>query len=287
MTYRDLYYHSQEGLRLYARDYGDRAATTTPVVCLPGLTRNSKDFVPIAEHLSASRRVLCPDLRGRGKSEYAESWTAYTPQLELADTLALMAATGVHEPIILGTSRGGLIAMHMATQRPAAIKAVILNDIGPELDPKGIRRIMGYAGKMEAPPSWDVAAIQLRQMNEHYFPNLTAEQWRTFSARTFAEADGKPAMDYDPKIGTGLRRAAMITRGKVPPAWPLFRALAHVPVLVVRGENSDLLSKETVARMEAEHPGLRTVTAKDRGHAPFLDEPEVVAAIDTFVADVG
>ncbi len=284
MTFQDIYYYSQEGLKLYARDYGSRTSKKTPILCLPGLTRNSKDFADLAERLSGDRRVICPDFRGRGKSEYAKGWTDYTPLNEMRDTLDLMAAAGVNHAIIVGTSRGGLVAMNMALHRPTAIKGIVMNDIGPEVAKSGIDRIMGYAGKMEVPPTWEDAAITIRQMNERYFPNMPGEKWHAFAHMTFRDEDGKPAMDYDAAIGTGLRRAAKLMRGNIPTMWKEFRALSHVPVLLVRGENSDLLSTATAERMATEHPGLSLTTAKDRGHAPFLDEPEVTDAIDTFLA---
>ncbi len=286
MNYRDIYYYSQEGLKLYARDYGARASSKTPILCLPGLTRNSKDFAELAEHLSSDRRVLCPDFRGRGKSEYARSWTDYTPTNEMRDTLDLMAVAGVNHAIIVGTSRGGLVAMTMALHRPTAIKGVIMNDVGPEVDTTGITRILGYAGKMEAPASWEQAAITIRQMNERHFPNMPGENWHAFARMTFRDENGKPALDYDAAIGTGLRRAAKLTRGNIPTMWKEFGALSHIPLLLVRGENSDLLSASTAARMGAEHPDMTLVTAKDRGHAPFLNEPEVTVAIDKFLADL-
>ncbi len=284
MTFQDIHYYSQEGLKLYARDYGSRSSPKTPILCLPGLTRNSKDFADLAERLSSDRRVICPDFRGRGKSEYAKGWTDYTPLNEMRDTLDLMAAAGVNHAIIIGTSRGGLVAMNMALHRPTALKGVVMNDIGPEVDKTGIERIMGYAGKMEVPPTWEDAAIAIRQMNERYFPNMPGEKWHAFARMTFRDDGGKPAMDYDAAIGTGLRRAAKLMRGNIPTMWKEFKALSHVPVLLVRGENSDLLSTATAEKMATEHSNLTLVTAKDRGHAPFLDEPEVTAAIDTFLA---
>ncbi|AWZ00829.1 2-(acetamidomethylene)succinate hydrolase [Rhodobiaceae bacterium] len=284
MTFQDIHYYSQEGLKLYARDYGSRSSPKTPILCLPGLTRNSKDFADLAERLSRDRRVICPDFRGRGKSEYAKGWTDYTPLNEMRDTLDLMAAAGVNHAIIVGTSRGGLVAMNMALHRPTAIKGVVMNDIGPEVDKTGIERIMGYAGKMNVPPTWEDAAIAIRQMNERYFPNMPGEKWHAFARMTFRDDGGKPAMDYDAAIGTGLRRAAKLMRGNIPTMWKEFKALSHVPVLLVRGENSDLLSTATAEKMATEHSNLTLVTAKDRGHAPFLDEPEVTAAIDTFLA---
>lgn len=284
MTFQDIHYYSQEGLKLYARDYGSRSSPKTSILCLPGLTRNSKDFANLAERLSSDRRVICPDFRGRGRSEYAKGWTGYTPLNEMRDTLDLMAAAGVNHTIIVGTSRGGLVAMNMALHRPTAIKGVVMNDIGPQVDKTGIERIMGYAGKMEVPPTWEDAAITIRQMNERYFPNMPGKKWHDFARMTFRDEGGKPAMDYDAAIGTGLRRAAKLMRGNIPTMWKEFKALSHVPVLLVRGENSDLLSTATAEKMAAEHPDLTLATAKDRGHAPFLDEPEVTAAIDVFLA---
>lgn len=282
--YRDLFYTSQDGLKLYARDYGERTAPGTPVICLPGLTRNSKDFEPLAEHLSARHRVLCPDFRGRGRSEYCDNWADYTPVHEMMDTLDLMGAAGIGHAIFIGTSRGGIVIMALAAFRPNVIKAAILNDVGPEVDMKGIARIAGYVGVMEKPATWDEAAVKLRVMNEREFPNLTSDEWRTFARRTFAEEHGAPKFDYDPKIGTAMRKGLEASKGEVPTMWPQFGALAQMPLLVVRGENSDLLSADIVERMKGAHPAMKSVTAKDRGHAPFLDEPEVLAAIDDFIA---
>ncbi len=284
MNYRDFYFTSQEGLRLYARDYGSRGSKKTPILCLPGLTRNSKDFASLAEHLSSDRRVLCPDFRGRGKSDYAPGWTSYTTIAEMRDTFDLMAAAGVEHAILIGTSRGGMVAMTMGAHRPTAIKAVVMNDVGPEIDMAGVTRIMGYAGKMTAPLSWNEAATTLRQMNDRHFPNMPGEKWHAFAHMTFKDEDGHPAMDYDPAIGVGLRRAAKLMRGNMPTMWKEFNTLTHIPLLLVRGENSDLLTRETVDKMCEAHSGMSTVTAKDRGHAPFLDEPEVIRAIDTFIS---
>jgi len=284
MSFHDFYFTSQEGLRLYARDYGSRASKKTPILCLPGLTRNSKDFAALAEHLSTDRRVLCPDFRGRGKSDYAPGWTDYTPIAEMRDTFDLMAAAGIEHAILIGTSRGGVVAMNMGAHRPTAIKAVVMNDVGPEVDMAGITRIIGYAGKMEAPPNWDEAATALRQMNDRYFPNMPGEKWHAFAHMTFKDEEGCPAMDYDPAIGVGLRRAAKLLRGNIPTMWKEFNTLTNIPLLLVRGENSDLLSKKTVEKMQSAHPTMELVTAKDRGHAPFLDEPEVITAIDGFLS---
>ena len=287
VSHRELFYTSQDGLKLYARDYGERTAPGMPVICLPGLTRNSKDFEPLAEHLSARHRVLCPDFRGRGRSQYCDNWADYTPVHEMMDTLDLMGAAGIGHAIFVGTSRGGIVTMALAAFRPNVIKAAILNDVGPEVDMKGITRIAGYVGVMDPPATWDEAAVKLRVMNEREFPNLSGEQWRIFARRTFAEEHGAPKLDYDPKIGTAMRKGLEASKGEVPSMWPQFGSLAQMPLLVVRGENSDLLSPGIVERMQEAHPAMKSVTAKDRGHAPFLDEPEVLAAIDGFIAAEG
>ena len=280
---REIFYTSQDGLRLFARDYGNRLSRLTPVICLPGLTRNSKDFEALAKHLSATRRVLCPDLRGRGRSQYCDNWTDYTPQNEMLDIFDLMASVSIRHAIFIGTSRGGIITMLMAAQRPNVVRGAILNDIGPEVEMDGLKRIATYAGVMETPAIWTEAAFKLRMMNEREFPTLSGDDWYDQARRTYAEEAGAPKMDYDTKIGIGLRKGLEATSGPAPDMWPQFKALGHVPALVIRGENSDILSAKTVARMAREHQNLAQVTVKDRGHVPFLDEPEAMAAIDAFL----
>ncbi|HEX7775164.1 MAG TPA: alpha/beta hydrolase [Parvibaculum sp.] len=285
--YREVFYTTQDGLRLFAKDFGPRGSKPTPVICLPGLTRNSKDFDELATHLSASRRVICPDLRGRGRSQYCDGWADYTPQTEMLDVFDLMGALGLHQAAFIGTSRGGIIAMLMAAQRPNAIRAATLVDIGPEVALDGLKRIASYAGVMEAPESWTEAAFKLRMMNERDFPTLTGDDWYVQARRTFAERDGAPKLDYDPKIGVGLRKGLEAANGSAPPPmWPQFKALSHVPLLTIRGENSDILSAETLRRMGKEHPKFSSVTVKDRGHVPFLDEPEALAALDAFFSGI-
>ncbi len=281
---RDIFYTSQDGLRLYARDYGQRTAKAPPVICLPGLTRNSKDFDTLARHLARKHRVLCPDLRGRGRSQNCEKWTDYTPQAEMMDILDLMGATGIHQAIFVGTSRGGIITMLMAAHRPNALYGAVLNDIGPEISFNGLKRIASYVGIMETPPSWTEAAFKLRLMNEREFPTLTGDDWYDQARRTFAEEAGAPKADYDPKIGIGLRKGLDAAKGAMPTMWAQFKALSHVPLLVIRGENSDILTAETVERMGREHSQLAHVTVKDRGHVPFLNEPEALSAIDAYLA---
>lgn len=283
MPFRELFYTSQDGLRLFARDYGSRTSKRAPVICLPGLTRNSKDFAALAERLSTSRRVLCPDLRGRGRSEYCRNAADYTPANEALDIFDLMGAAGIHRAVFIGTSRGGIVTMLMAAQRPNAVQGAVLNDIGPEVEIAGLKRIAGYVGVGDAPASWTEAAFRLRMMNEREFPALTNEEWYAFAHRTYAEENGAPKFDYDARIGALLRKTLEAAKGEIPDMWAQFNVLTAVAVLVTRGENSDILSAETARRMEMRHRKLQCVTVKDRGHAPFLDEPEALAAIDAFL----
>jgi pimeloyl-ACP methyl ester carboxylesterase len=283
-SWRDHFYTSQDGLRLYAREYGNRLASSPPVICLPGLTRNSKDFDALATRLSSTHHILCPDLRGRGRSQYCDNWTDYTPHAEMLDTLDLMASCGIRHAIFIGTSRGGIITMLMAAQRPNVVRGAILNDIGPEIEFNGLKRIASYAGIGEAPANWTEAAFKLRLMNEREFPNLTGDEWYDYARRTYAEEAGVPKNDYDNKIGLALRKGLNAANGVMPAMWPQFKALGHVPTLVLRGENSDILSSETIVRMAKQHPKFKRMIIRNRGHVPFLDEPEAIMAIDAFLA---
>ena len=284
MPYREIFYTTQDGLRLFAREYGARGSKGAPVICLPGLTRNSKDFDALATRLSAKRRVLCPDFRGRGRSQYCKNAADYSPANEALDMFDLMGAAGMHSAVFIGTSRGGIVTMLMAAQRPNAVRGAIFNDIGPEIEMAGLRRIAGYVTVSEPPPGWTEAAFRLRMANEREFPTLTSDDWYAMARRTFAEDQGLPKIDYDIRIGHLLAKAIEGTKGGLPDMWSQFNVLKAVPMLVLRGENSDVLSSETMARMEARHPGLAAVTVRDRGHVPFLDEPEALGAIDAFLA---
>lgn len=286
MSYREIFYTSQDGLRLFARDYGERTSPRTTVLCLPGLTRNSKDFEALATHLAQERRVICADFRGRGRSQYCENPADYTPLHEMQDTLDLMTASGVSNAVFIGTSRGGLVTMLLGAYRPTAIQGVILNDVGPQLEVAGLKRIAGYVANGEAPATWDEAAIRVRMLNEREFPTVTGEAWRAYSRRTYAEEIGQPKIDYDIRIGQAMRKLVE-SNAALPTMWPQWAALSRVPALVIRGENSDLLSPETLARMAETHPRMTPLTIKDRGHAPFLDEPEALVAIDSFFAENG
>lgn len=274
-----------DGLRLHARVHGGHAGPATPVVCLPGLTRNGSDFDDLARALASDpaqpRRVVAIDLRGRGLSGHDRNPARYSLPVELADVLAVMTALDVSPAVIVGTSRGGLIAMLMAAARPTAIAGVVLNDIGPVIEPKGLIRIKGYAGKLPQPKNHDDAADILRRLMSAQFPNLSAEDWRVYVRRTFIENGGRLAPAYDVRLSETLRAVSPDT--SPPPLWPQFDALARLPVMVVHGALSDILSAATVARMAARHPGLEVLTVADQGHAPLLTDSVSIDAIAAFV----
>ena len=283
--WRDLYYASFDDLRLHVRHYPVADAKARPVVCLPGLTRNARDFHYLASYLShhpqRPRAVYCVDYRGRGGSQYDRDWHNYTPFIELIDTLDFMTLQDLHEAAIVGTSRGGIITMMMAAVRPTAMGVVVLNDIGPVMETTGLARIMGYVGRTKVPRSWEDAALLLREMNERNFPAIESWQWEEIARAVFNEKNGRPAQSYDRKLARSFGTNDLRHPRDL---WPQFIALGQFPALVIRGANSDLLSAETVEQMVERHPNLRTLTVPGQGHAPVLNEPETVEAIGTFLA---
>ena len=285
-VWRDVTYTVHDGLVLYARDYGDIDAPLPAALCLPGLTRNSRDFHELAKRLSARRRVLALDYRGRGQSQRAGDYRTYSPVVELADTLQLMTLAHVHDAIIIGTSRGGIIAMLMAAARPSAVRAAILNDVGPVIPPTALLRIAGYVRNMPEFANLDHAVATFRRVNEEFFPNLSDAEWRDFVSRGITRRAGKYTLDYDPRLADALDEQIDILDGRIPALWPQFAALLHKPVLVLRGANSDMLSSETVQQMRSLKRDLMSATIPDRGHTPFLSEKKALAAIDKFLAKV-
>jgi pimeloyl-ACP methyl ester carboxylesterase len=283
--WRDLFYASFDDLRLHVRHYPVTDVKARPVVCLPGLTRNARDFHYLASYLShhpqRPRAVYCVDYRGRGGSQHDRDWHNYTPFIELIDALDFMTLQDLHEAAIIGTSRGGIIAMMMAAVRPTAMGVVVLNDIGPVMETTGLARIMGYVGRTKVPRSWEDAALLLREMNERNFPAIESWQWEEIARAVFNEKNGRPAQSYDRKLA---RSFGTIDLRHPRDLWPQFIALGQFPALVIRGANSDLLSAETVEQMVERHPNLRTLTVPGQGHAPVLNEPETVEAIGTFLA---
>jgi pimeloyl-ACP methyl ester carboxylesterase len=283
--WRDLYYASFDDLRLHVRLYPAAESKARPVICLPGLTRNGRDFHYLASYLShhpqRPRSVYCVDYRGRGASQYDRDWRNYTPFIELIDALDFMTLQDLHDAAIIGTSRGGIIAMMMAAVRPKAMGVMVLTDIGPVLETTGLARIMGYVGRTKVPRNWEDAAHLLREMNERVFPAIESWQWDEIARAVFNERNGMPAQGYDRKLARAFGRIDL--GRKQPDLWPQFMALGQFPAFVIRGANSDLLSAETVETMVERHPNLRTLTVPGQGHAPVLNEPETVEAIGSFL----
>ena len=272
-----------DGTPLYAREYGARTGLT-PVVCLPGLTRNAKDFETIAPALAGRRSVVALDFRGRGLSGRAEPVT-YRPDQEASDTLAVLDHLGISHFAVIGTSRGGIVAMVMAARALERMAGVAFNDIGPRIDTEGLLRIRNYLGKDRPFADWNEAVEAIKATNPG-FPGLGEDEWLAFARRVYREQDGRPRADYDMGLRQNFPPAEDIASGKVPELWGLFEMLKPLPCLVLRGENSDLLSAATVAEMQNRHPALAAATIPRRGHVPFLDEAESLAAIDDWLAAV-
>ena len=275
----------RDGLRMYCREYGAMHRDGPAVLCLPGLTRNSRGFESLARGLSSRWRVLTPDLRGRGRSDYDPTWQNYQPLTYVADVGELLQQRGAPRVVVIGTSLGGLIAMLMAALNPAALAGVVLNDVGPEIDPAGLARIAGHVGKLPPVRSWEDAAAQARLVNGAALPDYTDEDWMCLAHATYRDdGHGKPVLDMDLKIGDAVREAPA---GAAPDLWPLYGMLARVPALAIRGETSDVLSPATFAMMLERKPDLRTLLVPSRGHPPTLDEPVCRAAIRAFLESLG
>ncbi len=282
-AYSDVFYDSHDlRLKLYARDYGGQGM---PVICMHGLSRNSADFEWLAAHLSERYRVIVVDQRGRGKSGWDAETANYTPALYVQDMFKLMGDLGIARAVLIGTSMGGIMAMIMAMIAPQAVIGMVINDVGPEIDVAGLERIKSYVGKSPPIRSWADAAARAKQTNDVAFPDYSDDDWLAFARRTYhVDETGIPVSSYDPGIS-----AAFDPDGPVvapPDMWGIWETLKEIPVLGVRGGLSDLLSEATFGRMLETHPGMRAVTVANRGHAPMLDEPEAVTAIDAFLADM-
>jgi pimeloyl-ACP methyl ester carboxylesterase len=277
----EYWFDSHDGLRLYSRVYAAAAADAPVVLCLHGLMRNSRDFGELAMHLAARYRVIVPDVRGRGFSARDPNFNNYQIPVYLQDVLTLLAGLGAARVTIIGTSMGGLMAMVLAAMQPKLVSRIVLNDVGPEVDPRGLERIRGYAGRAAPVRSWPEAAAQVRADYGAAWPNLSDARWDEIARLSYrANAQGVPEADADPLIREPLRD----TSRAAPDLWPLWSALARVPILAIRGAHSDILSVATLARMQRGKPDLQALTVANRGHAPLLDEPECVAAIDQFLA---
>ncbi len=284
-TFADRFWLSADGLKLHARDYAAASGEAlTPVICIHGLTRNARDFEALAPRLAETgRRVLAVDVRGRGASAYDPDPSHYVPVTYAGDVLALMDALAIGHAIFVGTSMGGLITLVVEALRPGAVAAAVLNDVGPEIAPEGLKRIAGYTGVGGEVTTWDEAAAYARRINEAAFPAYGQADWTAFARRLFVERDGRPVLDYDPDISKAFKPPEPKPGEDPPPPpdlWPLFAGLAKHPLLTIRGETSDILSPGIAARMREAAPAMAFAEVPGVGHAPMLDEPDALAALD-------
>nr|WP_137680061.1 alpha/beta hydrolase [Aurantiacibacter suaedae] len=274
--YADLSWESSEGLKLHARDYTGRADRPA-ILCLPGLTRNARDFEPVAKIFAGDWRVLAVDFRGRGESDYAKESDSYVPLTYVADVLALVDELKLEKVVAIGTSLGGIVTTLIALQRPDLLAGVVLNDIGPVIEADGMARIRDYVGQGRSFPTWMHAARSLREASLYVYPDYAIEDWLTLAKRLMCVGNnGRIAYDYDMKIAEPFSDPAALDELDL---WPAFEALRGKPGLVLRGELSDLLSPATFTAMGERLPGFDCVTVPRVGHAPTLAEPEAQAAI--------
>lgn len=283
-AFDEYFYTSRDGLRLFARDY-THANPRATILCLHGLTRNSADFAELCEALHDDFRLIAVDQRGRGNSAYDPNPENYNPLIYSRDMFDLLDELGIAQVIVIGTSMGGIISMVMGSMDSSRFRAVVLNDIGPVIDPAGLARIRGYVGKLEPVDTWADAEAQVATTNAIAFPDYTAADWRRFARKLYRDdANGRPVVAHDPAIAASLRDRTEAPA--VPDLWPAFEVLEDIPILVVRGESSDILAPGCVAEMRRRRPDLEAVEIPGRGHAPMLDEPAALIAVRNFLGRV-
>jgi pimeloyl-ACP methyl ester carboxylesterase len=281
---RSVFVTAQDGLRLHVREYGLRTAPALPVVCLPGLSRTVADFDGLAPALAngpPTRRVIAIDSRGRGQSDYDSNADNYSLAVELGDVVTVLTALEIGAAVFVGSSRGGILTMLLGVAHPTAIAGVVLHDIGPVIEPKGLARIKSYVGKLPQPLSYEEGAEILRRLFDAQFPKLSTAQWLAAARRTWKTDDGELVPTYDVRLARTL--AEFDIERPLPPLWNEFDALARVPILVIRGGNSDILSAATVAAMQAHHRDMESIEVADQGHVPSFDST-VISRIAQFVA---
>ena len=284
-AYSDGALTSADALTLHYRDYPattEAGAKRPPLLCIPGLTRNCRDFEPIAEAFAGDRRVIAIDLRGRGQSDYARDSASYVPLQYVADVTSLLDQVGLERVVAIGTSLGGIVIMLLAMTAPGRIAGAVLNDIGPEVEAAGLARIRDYVGQGRSFPTWMHAARGLREQGGVAYPDFAISDWLRLAKRLMdIGPGGRVAFDYDMRIAEPLNRPEGTAQFDM---WPAFRALSGRPVLAVRGDLSDILSATTLERMARELEGLETVTVPRVGHAPTLEEPMALRAIAALLA---
>lgn len=279
MNYVDVFFESNDGLRLYARDYSGPNPDSPVLLCLAGLTRSSKDFDGLATALCASYRVICPDQRGRGRSAKDHQPTRYRPDIYVSDMVRLLDVLAVPGVSVIGTSLGGMMGILLTVSQPGRVKTLIINDMGPVINPVGIARITSYVGKSAPVKTWADAIAQTKSTNGVAFPNYTDAQWAAMARNLYVQEGTTPVLDYDPAIAQGFGAGTA-----TPDLWPLFDAMPPLPLMVIRGELTDILSLETLAEMQRRRPQMQVAHVAGVGHAPMLDEPAARAAIVNFLA---
>lgn len=283
--FTSLFVSARDGLKLHARDYGPLASQALPVVCLPGFARTAADFHELAMALATDetrpRRVLALDYRGRGRSAHDRDWKNYDIRVELDDMMQVLTAAGIEEAVFVATSRGGLLTMALAAARPAMIRGVVMNDIGPVIDARGLLRIRGYVGKLPLPRSYGEGAEILKRLSDQQFPLFGDAEWEMMARRTWTERDGRLVTDYDQNLMKVLEDLDL--EAPLPVLWGYFAGLNAVPVLAIRGANSDLLAEKTLVEMAERHPDCQTFVAPGQGHAPLLGTADMVRRIGKLI----
>jgi pimeloyl-ACP methyl ester carboxylesterase len=281
---KDIFITAQDGLRLHVRDYGPHNGAALPVVCLPGLARTVADFdtlAPVLANGNPPRRVIAIDSRGRGQSDYDRNPANYNLAVELGDVVSVLTALEIGPAVFVGSSRGGLLTMLLAVVHPTALAGAVLHDIGPVIDPKGLARIKSYVGKLPQPRDYAEGAEILRRLFDAQFPKVTEGQWLAAAQRTWKRDDGGLAPTYDVQLSKTL--ADVDIERPLPAMWNEFDALKRVPVFLIRGGNSDILSVATAAAMAERHPGMESIEVPDQGHVPGLDSQDLVQRIGNFL----
>ena len=281
-TYEEHFVTSHDGIRLYFKEYGSQLKPGIPIFCLPGLTRNSKDFESFAKKYNNEHRIVCLDLRGRGQSDYDKNKKNYgRPEIFAQDVFTIAASTNINKAIFVGTSLGGLLAMQVAVMKPTIVKAVILNDIGPELPIEAVKKISIQSAQKETFLNWKEATEVYKKKYYDYHPEISDEKWEQITKNTYAEKNNVIGTDYD----SNIVKEVNLTRNKFD-LWKLFEAINDIPAIAIRGEFSDFLTEKTFLKMKKKKKDLVQVTVPKCGHNPFLDEIEITKAIEKLIADI-
>ena len=280
--FQDYFFKTGDGLTLYARDYPGPSAQAPVVLCLHGLTRNSRDFQELAVDLASHFRVLVPEQRGRGLSEYDNDSSRYNIIHYIDDMRYMLQGLEIERVNAVGTSMGGLMTFALNASYPGLIERSVINDIGPDIATAGLERIKSYVGVAGPFDDWASATAYIKSLSAEVFPLWGEAQWDHFARQSYVERNGKVVVDYDPRIMEPLKQEGADSDAESETLWSMFNALAAVPTLLVRGDLTDLLTTECVARMRECHQQLTVLTVPDVGHAPMLNEPGVSSAIQRF-----